>query len=117
MGAVVGVFAVAVLEESYGSSVVLVLLGSIAFLGAAITNLFVPETLGISLDAEDAHLPVSYTRFSYFEDDDIDDKLALDFDDEMQSMFYHSLLTWWTLGSTSVTNTMEDGRNSGHNKT
>lgn len=54
MGAVVGVFAVAVLEESYGSSVVLVLLGSIAFLGAAITNLFVPETLGISLDAEDS---------------------------------------------------------------
>ena len=53
MGAVVGVFAVAYLEDSYGTYFVLMLLGSIAFLGAVVTLLCIPDTIARSLDFED----------------------------------------------------------------
>ena len=64
MGAVVGVFVVAWLEESFGSSLVLVLLGSIAFAGAVVTRLCIPDSTAVSLDVEEKQFAEAAAAFA-----------------------------------------------------
>ena len=64
LGAVVGVFVVAWLEESFGSSLVLVLLGSIAFAGAVVTRLCIPDSTAVSLDVEEKQFAEAAAAFA-----------------------------------------------------